>query len=211
MFSIQKLFSKDDTFFDLLESSAEEARRSVQTLTQVLSSPSKPASLQEFHASKETDKRITEQISEALVKTFVTQLEREDIEVLSGALYRVPKTVEKFVERFIICSALVKDVDFSRHIVLLNQATAQLLAMVKLLRDLGQGRLEQTKDMNRNLQQIEGNADKLALELLADLYSGKYDATRVLALRDLYDLLEKIVDRCRDAGNVVTHIVLKNS
>jgi len=145
------------------------------------------------------------------VKTFVTQLEREDIEVLSGALYRVPKTVEKFVERFIICSALVKDVDFSRHIVLLNQATAQLLAMVKLLRDLGQGRLEQTKDMNRNLQQIEGNADKLALELLADLYSGKYDATRVLALRDLYDLLEKIVDRCRDAGNVVTHIVLKNS
>jgi uncharacterized protein Yka (UPF0111/DUF47 family) len=33
----------------------------------------------------------------------------------------------------------------------------------------------------------------------------------VLVLRDLYDLLEKIVDRCRDAGNVVTHIVLKNS
>jgi uncharacterized protein len=211
MFSIQKLFSKDDTFFDLLESSAEEARRSVQTLTQVLSSPSKPASLQEFHASKEVDKRITEHISEALLKTFVTQLEREDIEVLSAALYRVPKTVEKFVERFIICSRLVKDVDFSRHIVLLNQATAQLLAMVKLLRNLGQGRLDQAKDMNRNLQQIEGDADKLALELLADLYSGKYDATCVLALRDLYDLLEKIVDRCRDAGNVVTHIVLKNS
>src|SRR5689334_14826458 len=143
MFSIQKLFSKDDTFFDLLESSAEEARRSVQTLTQVLSSPSKPASIQEFHASKEADKRITEHISEALLETFVTQLEREDIEVLSGALYRVPKTVEKFVERFIICSTLVKDVDFSRHIVLLNQATAQLLAMVKLLRDLGQGRLDQ--------------------------------------------------------------------
>jgi uncharacterized protein len=211
MFSIQKLFSKDDTFFDLLESSAEEARHSVQTLTRVLSSPSKPASLQEFHASKEADKKITEHISEALVKTFVTQLEREDIEVLSAALYRVPKTVEKFVERFIICNTLVKDVDFSRHIVLLDQATAQLLAMVKLLRDLGQGRLDQAKNMNRNLQQIEGDADKLALELLADLYSGKYDATRVLALRDLYDLLEKIVDRCRDAGNVVTHIVLKNS
>jgi uncharacterized protein Yka (UPF0111/DUF47 family) len=30
-------------------------------------------------------------------------------------------------------------------------------------------------------------------------------------MRDLYDLLEKVIDRCRDAGNVVTQIVLKNS
>jgi hypothetical protein len=32
-----------------------------------------------------------------------------------------------------------------------------------------------------------------------------------LALRDLYELLETVVDRCRDTGNVVMHIVLKNS
>jgi uncharacterized protein Yka (UPF0111/DUF47 family) len=30
-----------------------------------------------------------------------------------------------------------------------------------------------------------------------------------MALKDLYELLEKVIDRCRDAGNVVTHIVLK--
>jgi hypothetical protein len=30
-------------------------------------------------------------------------------------------------------------------------------------------------------------------------------------LKDLYELLEKVVDRYRDAGNVITHIVLKNS
>ena len=33
----------------------------------------------------------------------------------------------------------------------------------------------------------------------------------VIALKDLYDLLEKVIDRCRDAGNVIFHIVLKNS
>ena len=31
------------------------------------------------------------------------------------------------------------------------------------------------------------------------------------ALKDLYELLEKVIDRCRDAGNVIFHIVLKNS
>jgi uncharacterized protein len=211
MFSIQKLFSKDETFFDLLEASAEEARHSVKILTQTLSSPRKPASIKEFHASKETDKRITEQISEALVKTFVTQLEREDIELLSAALYRVPKTVEKFVERFIVSSSQIKFVDFSRHITLMEKATTELVAMVKLLRRLGHGQLDEAKKLNDQLQRIEGDADKLALELLGDLYSGKYETIRVLALRDLYDLLEKIIDRCRDAGNVVVNIVLKNS
>src|SRR6267142_2292247 len=102
MFSLQKLLSKDDRFFDLLEASAREARHSVQALNRILSAPNKIPSLQEFHHSKEADKRITEQINEALVSTFVTQLEREDIEMLSAVLYKIPKTVEKFAERFII-------------------------------------------------------------------------------------------------------------
>jgi hypothetical protein len=28
---------------------------------------------------------------------------------------------------------------------------------------------------------------------------------------DLFEILEKAIDRCRDAGNVVYHIALKNS
>ena len=33
----------------------------------------------------------------------------------------------------------------------------------------------------------------------------------VIVLKDLYELLEKIIDRCRDSGNVIAHIALKNS
>ncbi len=66
--------------------------------------------------------------------------------------------------------------------------------------------------INGKLQQIEAEADNVILETFAkDLYSGKHDATKVMAMKDLYELLEKVIDRCRDAGIVVTHIVLKNS
>jgi uncharacterized protein Yka (UPF0111/DUF47 family) len=34
---------------------------------------------------------------------------------------------------------------------------------------------------------------------------------RAIVIRDLYELMEKVIDRCRDAGNVVMHIMLKNS
>jgi uncharacterized protein Yka (UPF0111/DUF47 family) len=83
--------------------------------------------------------------------------------------------------------------------------------LVKLLRQLGAGQLDEAKEINNRLQQVEGEADNVILEMLQDLYSGKHDPTKVMAMKDLYELLEKVIDRCRDAGNVVTHIVMKNS
>jgi uncharacterized protein len=211
MISLQKFFGKDDKFFDLLDASALEGQHAIQALNRLLQQPAAPASIEEFHAAKEADKKITEQINEALVNSFVTQLEREDIEVLSAALYKIPKTVEKFAERFVISSALVREVNFDAHIKLLNAATDHVVSLVKMLRNLGGGLLAKAKDVNNQLQQVEGDADQLMLDILRDLYSGRHDVTKVLVLRDLYELLEKVVDRCRDAGNVVTHIVLKNS
>ncbi len=211
MISLQKLFGKDDKFFELLEASAEEGRTSIQALNRILSAPGTTTNLDDFSKSKEADKKITEQINEALVNSFVTSLEREDIEVLSGALYKIPKTVEKLAERFQMSAALVRETDFTQYIGLLDAATDQVVDLVKMLRSLGEGKISQAKEINGKLQQIEGDADKLILERLRDLYSGRHDVTKVLVLRDLYELLEKIVDRCRDAGNVVTHIVLKNS
>ena len=205
MISLHKLFGKDDTFFRLLEASAEVGRSSIHSLNRLLSDPGTADSLEE------ADKRITEQINEALVASFATQLEREDIEVLSAALYKVPKTVEKFAEHHHMSAALVKGVDFSDYIRLLDAATNQVVSLVKMLPTLGAGKIVQAKELNALLQQIEGDADTLHLARLRDLYSGRHEVMSVLVLRDLYDLLEKIVDRCRDAGNVVTHIVLKNS
>jgi uncharacterized protein Yka (UPF0111/DUF47 family) len=211
MFSLQKLLGKDDKFFELLEASAEQARESVQALNRVLAKPAHVPSLEEFHQAKEADKKLTERIDEALVTMFVSQLEREDIEVLSAALYKIPKTVEKIAERFIISAPVVRDVNFSRHVALLDAATSRVVELVKLLRHIGSGCLDEAKAINSRLQEIENEADTLILEILKDLYSGKHDATRVMAMKDIYELLEKVIDRCRDTGNVVTHIVLKNA
>ena len=207
MFSLQKIFGKDDKFFDLLEASAEESRHSVQVLTRLLSNPAKVPSLTEFHQAKEADKRITEQIGEALINSFVAELEREDIEALSDVLYKIPKTVEKFAERFIVSAQMARDVNFSQHVALLEAATNTVTEMVKQLRK--RPTVETIKGMNGRLQKVEGDADQLILDVLTELYSGKHDPTKVMALKDLYEILEKVIDRCRDAGNLVTNIVLK--
>jgi len=210
MFSLQRLLGKEDKFFSLLESSAEEARTSVQALVKLMVDLEKqPVSLDEFKYSRRKDKEITSEITAAVYTTFVTALEREDIEDLSNALYKIPKTVVKFTERLLIAPQRIRGIDFSRQISLLERATGVVLEMVKALR--GGMKLEKIRDLNDKLQFLEGEADEHMLTLYKDLFSGNYEPVQVILAKDLYELLEKMIDRCRDAGNVVAHIVLKNS
>jgi uncharacterized protein Yka (UPF0111/DUF47 family) len=71
--------------------------------------------------------------------------------------------------------------------------------------------LDKIKKLNDQLQSIEAEADRQILELYRDVYANETDPIRYLVKRDLFEILEKAIDRCRDAGNVVYHIVLKNS
>ncbi|HTH47642.1 MAG TPA: DUF47 family protein [Candidatus Limnocylindria bacterium] len=209
MFSLQKLLGRDDVFFDLLDKSAEEARESVRLLVQLLGAPEKGViSLDEFALLRKKDKRITEELNTRLTQTFATPIEREDIEALSTALYKIPKTLEKFGERLLLSRSRVGTADFSRQVQLLESAIGTVQQLVK---DLRASKLDVVKERNDKLQYLEGEADKLMMELLRGLYNGEDDPIRVIALKDLYELLEKVIDRCRDAGNIVFHIVLKNS
>ena len=209
MISLQKLLGKEEKFFDLLEASAEEARASVQLLIHLLNAPQQNANLDEFKLLRRKDKKITEQITEALCRTFVTPLEREDIEALSRALYKIPKTVEKVGELMLICPEHLRVGDFTQQVRMLDQATEAVLQMVKALRE--KLNLDKMKELNDRLQFVEGEADKLFLSLTRELYSGKHDPLKVIVQKDLYALLEKVVDRCRDAGNIIFQIVLKYS
>jgi len=209
MFSLQTIFGKGDKFYSLLESSADAARQSTRALIAMLSQKSSAPSLDEFRLARRREKEVMNQISQALVNTFVTALEREDIEALSGALYRIPKTVEKFAERYAMFSAQLMDVDYASRAVLLEKAAEIIVAMVGQLR---RGmKLEEMKALNDRMQAIESEADRLLLDLYKATFTDPKDVVQVLLRKDLFELLEKAIDRCRDAGNVIYAIVLKNS
>ena len=207
VFSLQRIFGKDEQFLDLLEASAEECRASVQALQHMLR-PGGKLQLDEFAESRRKGKRITNEIAELLTKVSVTGLEREDIEAIANSLYKLPKAAEKFAERYIIFAVRLKGVLWEAHLALMEQATQTVLTMVRELRT--KSHLEKIKGQNDTLQKVEGEADELMLASLKDLCSGNPDPIRVIILKDLYELLEEVVDRCRDTGNVISNIILKN-
>ena len=209
MFSIQQFFSKGDRFQELLEAAAQESHESVRLVIELMKSPRNTQNLDDLILARRKEKKISEQISNELVKTFITGLEREDIEALARALFRIPKAAEKLAERLVIAGRHLDGIDFTRQADMMSKATDAILGMIRQLRDMKD--LEKLKTFNDRMQLVEVESDKYINELLRELYGGKYEPLRAMAIRDVYELMEKVVDRCHDAGNVVMQIVLKNS
>jgi len=208
MFSLQKIFGSGDKSFDLLTASAEEGLASVEALTRVLKDQPGLVKLDDFVEARRKNKAITQQIRELLARASGTAIEREEIEALSNILYKIPKTIEKFTERYSISVAGFPEVKFHLQVQMLDEAMRIVLAM---FRELKKNDLPAVTSQNARLQQIEGDADKLMLEQFRILYSGQFQMAVILPLKDLYEILEKAIDHCRDAGNVVAQVVLKHS
>ena len=209
MFSLQTIFGKGDKFYGLLEASAAAARESTRALVELIAAPPAQRSLEKFKLARQREKNLAAQISQELVNTFVTALDREDIDALSSALYKIPKIVEKFAERYTLASPRLGEVDFASRAAMLERACEVIEQMIGLLRK-GMN-IDTSKELNDKMQAIEAEADRLILELYRETYARETDPMRYLILKDLFELLEKAIDRCRDAGNVVHQVVLKNS
>ena len=208
MFSLQTIFGKGNQFFGLLEEAATAAADSTTALHAMLRDRGQTPALDAFRLARQRERVIADRINEELVNSFVTALEREDIEALSYALVRIPKQVERFAERYALAVALLDGIDFAPRAAMLEQAAAVVVEMVRQLRRM---KIEEMKILNDRLRSIESEADRLMLELYRDIYAGHFDGKQMFLIKEFFEILEKAIDRCREAGVVAYQIVLKNS
>jgi len=208
----KRLFGKDDKFFDLLEASADEAKNSASLLQAALphlGESTGESKLEDLALSRRTHKRLRTDVTQLLCSSFVTPLEREDIDELSHALYKIPKTVEKIAGRLAMMPAGARSDKVAKQVTLLEKATEVVSFMVRALRK--RSHVEKIQAAYERLQTIESDADKLMLDVLRELYEGDSLAKDALIHKDIFELLERAIDRCRDAGNAVFQTILKYS
>ena len=208
MFSLQTIFGQGNQFYTLLEDAADAAHDSAKALHAMMREADRQPALDAFKLARLRERAASDKISQALVDSFITPIEREDIEALGSALYKIPKQIEKFADRYSLATRHLEHIDFAPRAAMLEQASGVVVEMVRLLRHL---KLEPMKVLNDRLRSIENEADRLMLELYRDIYSGKLDPLQMFLLKEFFEILEKAIDRCREAGVVVYQIVLKNS
>lgn len=208
MFSLQTIFGSGTRFYALLDDAAAAAHDSAKALHTMMRAPEREPALDAFKLARQRERTASDKISQALMESYITPIEREDIEALGSALYKIPKQIEKFADRYALAVQHLGHIDFAPRSAMLEQAASVVVEMVDELEHMN---LDRMTALNERLRSIENEADRLMLELYREIYSGKLDSLQMFLLKEFFEILEKAIDRCREAGVVAYQIVLKNS
>ena len=83
------------------------------------------------------------------------------------------------------------------------ELTAESMPRLKTMKDLEEYWIE--------INRLENAGDKSYRRILANLFSGKYEALEVLKLKDISDSLEDAIDAFETVANIVEQIAVKES
>lgn len=205
-----RLLPQEGQFYELFNSHAEQVVKASQALTRVMTDWENHAE----HAKAVDDHehaadRVTAEAVRLLHKTFITPLDREHIHQLVNAmddicdltqdtteaitLYNIRRVTPEMIQLATIgqkCCERVKDV------VALLPAKNAAEAMIKTCEEI---------------DTLESDADRVLRASISKLFRDEEDVREIIKLKQIYELLESITDRCLDVANLAEGIVLENS
>ena len=149
---------------------------------------------------------LTRDIFSELNRTFITPLDREDMQRIASKIDDVIDFMDGIAARVYSYKITSSPPYCKEMAVELVKATKEVEYMISKLR-----RIKDPTDMIqhcRNTSDIEHVVDDLYREAIRELFESN-DAIKIIKLKDIYETMETASDRCVDVSDVIEDIVLK--
>lgn len=208
---IPALMPREDRFFGLLRSGAENVQATTHLLVRMMEDyRDPPARFSEIKQVEEVGDHIIHEIMRNLHRTFVTPLDREDIATLADRIDDIVDCIEegaRYMVEYHIEAPTSHVLELAR---ILERGSGVLVEAVSKLRFHG-AKLKELLPLTVELNRLENEADQVASRAVAELFAHEPSAVMVMKWRDIYGQFESASDRMEDAANVLEGIVLKNA
>ncbi|MFY9328903.1 MAG: DUF47 family protein [Georgfuchsia sp.] len=212
MFS--KLMPKDGKFFELFNAHAALICKGGRELSVLVADMSNgPEAVQRHWKNidemEQRADKITREVIALLHTSFNTPLDQHDIHRLitnmddildmiqdfaeAMYLYDVRKLTQEAVQLADICGFCCERVEDAVGLIH-NMDSAQ--AIIKTCQEI---------------DRLESDADRVMRTGMAKLFREEADTRELIKMKNIYELLETITDRCEDVANIIEGIVLENS
>lgn len=150
---------------------------------------------------------LVHSIFEKLNETFITPIDREDISSLASALDNVLDHIHGAARRIHLYEVQGPTKTMKRFSEVILKACTELALAVKEMRELKKP--EKIEGRCVDINTFENEADEILNYGVVELFKVE-DAKGIIKLKEIYEFLESAVDRCEDAANVISDIVMKN-
>ena len=152
---------------------------------------------------------VVSQTIQLLHQTFITPIDREEIHQLITRMDDILDLMED-VSQSVFLYDIRRIPDEAKRLAEICVACAEKArAAVSLLDNMRNA--ETIMKLCGEIDRLETDADQVLRAALAKLFRHEPDTREVIKLKEIYEHLEMVTDKCEDVANIIQGIVIENS
>lgn len=204
------LIPKEEKFFPMFKEMTVNILVGAQLLKDMLDNFSNPTeSQQKIKDVEHVGDVLTHEIIKKLNTSFITPFDREDIYALASALDDILDLIDASAQHITVynidhITPAAKELGF----IIIQSCKA----VDKAVSMLG-GKLEHKHiaEYCVEINSLENEADRVSREAVSLLFRNETDPIKLIALKEIYENLETVTDKCENAANILESVVLKDA
>jgi predicted phosphate transport protein (TIGR00153 family) len=205
-----RLMPREGRFFDYFAEHGEQlvlgARELCALMSNVSELPERKRSIEKIEHRAD---KITQQTMQLLHATFVTPIDRDEIHQLITRMDDILDLMED-----------VSQCMFLYDIAHVTAEAGQLADICLVSTEKVKQAVDQLSDMKnaksilalcQEIDRLESDADNVMRVAMAKLFREEGDVKQLFKMKEIYQLLESVTDRCQDVANIIEGIVIEHS
>jgi predicted phosphate transport protein (TIGR00153 family) len=202
------IIPQDKLFFNLLEEQSELVLKAAKLFKKMLNEPENFATnVKRMKLIEHEGDEIVHKMIHKLHKSFITPIDQEDLANLTSLYDDVLDYIDSVSNRLFIFELTKPDPVIEEFADIIEKQVIEVNEALKQVRKIKQ---EEMEKRFKKVHSLENVADDLHDNTMVKLYKEK-DPVRIIIMKEIYDFLEEITDKCEDVCLVIQDIVLKNA
>jgi hypothetical protein len=205
-----KFLPSQVNFLEFFERAADNVLEGAKALQEMIADyRDLDAKVEKIKTIENAGDRITRDTLEALNKTFITPIDREDIHAIISKLDDILDLIDAAAHRLIGYRIKAPTPD----LVLISDQLIKPIEILKSALLLLDNMRHHTRiiDLCREVHRLEHEADVLHHNAITRLFDEEKDPIQILKMKEIYENLEEATDCCEDVVDVIESVILKNS
>ena len=203
-----RLLPREEKYFSLFNTLASHLTESAKLLQNLFSDfENRAAYAEQIKVVEHKCDEITHEIIKKLNQTFITPIDREDIHALASGLDDIVDAIEYTAKRIILYHVAQSTEHARKMSDVMVRLTANLQSAVGALGNNG----EQVLQDCIAIHTLENEGDVYHHQAVEKLFAEEKDPITIIKMKEIYEKMERMIDKAEDVANVLEAIVLKNA
>lgn len=207
---LEKILPPDNNvFYECFIDSAKNCKHMAILFNEAINSGITDEMLMKARMVKRQGSTLERDTITKLNSSFITPIEREDIQMLAVMLNKINKKIAHAFMNLNVYRVKEPTEEMREQAKTILTATNELIRNVSLLK-----KIHKTKEITASrdaMKSIETMGDEIMYRAIDKLFSGQFEAIEIIKLRDIYKDLESALDKCYTVADEILNIALKNN